>query len=27
VTVSSNASVPTSGTIDLNDFYSATNSI
>ena len=27
VTVSSNANVPTSGTIDLNDFYSATNSI
>lgn len=27
VTVASNASVPTSGTIDLNDFYSATNSI
>ena len=27
VTVGSNANVPTSGTIDLNDFYSATNSI
>jgi len=27
ITVASNASVPTSGTIDLNDFYSATNSI
>ncbi len=27
ITVTVNASVPTSGTIDLNDFYSATNSI